>query len=398
MSGSSNLQILITGDGSAEDYLQLLHAARLQVGSNTFNTGGSVDITVDGNGGSATATTAVDIPNRHPDLNVFSGNTASATVPEADLPPEASGTLTLIDSDRDQVSLTVTDIVAEGPLGGHSSADDFLGFLSITPETTSGDYSSEQVTWTFAPNNETFDYLGDGQSLILHYSIHASDGVNADGEVVTITINGTNDAPVVDAHDASVNYTVGDPGIAIDSDVALSDVDSATLHGATVTIDNFQDGDTLIFAGLGDITGEYNPETGVLTLTGDAGVGDYQAALRSISYQNIYPYASTEDRTISYQVDDGSANNHASNVATSTIHVDAGGGGEIPNEAPVIHTNAAYTSGDYYSTTLAGLSVTDADEASGEHYAITASALHGTLSVSEVLRRRKSNSRTRSKP
>lgn len=247
-------------------------------------------------------------------------------------------------------------------------------------------FNTANGTITYHLNNGDLDTqaLGADSHVTDDFQIAVSDGLATTTKTISFEIDGANDAPVVDSHEASVNYTVGDPGVAIDSDIALSDIDSATLHGATVTIDNFQDGDALIFATLGTITGEYNPETGVLILTGDASIADYQAALRSISYQNIYPSASTEDRTISYQVDDGSANNHASNVATSTIHVDAGGGGEIPNEAPVIHTDRAYTSGDYYSTTLAGLSVTDAetDENSGEQYTVTAAAGYGTLSIS----------------
>lgn len=250
--GSSGMNINITGTGTTADYLEILRAARMSFDEDTGNTAANVTITVNSDGGSDSATTVVDIPNRAPDINVYSWNSANAATDETDSPPELSGTLTLIDADRDLVTLTVTDLDADGPLGAHS-VNDFLGFLWVTPETTSGTYSSEQFTWHFAPDNETFDYLAGGESLILHYTVHAYDGSASDDQIVNITINGTDETP---------------------------------------------------------------PPS---------------------------------------------------------------------NEAPVIHTDAAYTSGDYYSTTLAGLSVTDAEasENPGEHYTVTASALHGTLSVSE---------------
>ena len=75
------------------------------------------------------------------------------------------------------------------------------------------------------------------------------------------------------------------------------------------------------FTNQNGITGSYNSGTGVLTLSGSSSVANYQAALRSVTYADSSDNPSGLTRTVSYQVDDGSATNHASNVVTSTVSV-----------------------------------------------------------------------------
>src|SRR5690606_1791538 len=84
------------------------------------------------------------------------------------------------------------------------------------------------------------------------------------------------------------------------------------------------------------ITGSYNAATGVLTLSGTATLAEYEAALRSVTFQNTSSGPIVAPRTISFQVDDGASQNNLSNVATSTVTI-----GPM-NDAPVI-TAAAVT-------------------------------------------------------
>ena len=137
------------------------------------------------------------------------------------------------------------------------------------------------------------------------------------------TVNAVNDAPVLAPNTGAISYYKNAPATAIKANLALSDVDSATLTGATVSITgNFMAGqDVLGFVDQNGITGSYNAATGILTLSGTASVGDYQAALRSVTYFNSSASPSSALRTVSFQADDGQAANHASNVATSTINV-----------------------------------------------------------------------------
>ncbi|WP_194446486.1 VCBS domain-containing protein, partial [Polaromonas eurypsychrophila] len=147
---------------------------------------------------------------------------------------------------------------------------------------------------------------------------------------VTITVTGTNDTPVL-AASSGFSYTENQVATVINSTLTLSDVDTASLTGATVSIgtgfNTAQDG--LGFINQNGITGSYNATTGVLTLSGASSVANYQAALRSVTYVNSSDNPTTTSRAISYQVNDGQALNNLSNVATSTVTVAA------VNDAPV---------------------------------------------------------------
>ena len=78
--------------------------------------------------------------------------------------------------------------------------------------------------------------------------------------------------------------------------------------------------DELDFTDQNGITGTYDSGTGVLTLTGTSSVANYQAALRSVTYENSSDDPSTATRTVSFQ-DDRQLVRSDSNVATRDISV-----------------------------------------------------------------------------
>ena len=59
--------------------------------------------------------------------------------------------------------------------------------------------------------------------------------VDGTPQVVTVTINGANDAAVI-AVDGANTYNTGGSAVVIDSSIPTSDVDSTQLQGATVQI------------------------------------------------------------------------------------------------------------------------------------------------------------------
>jgi hypothetical protein len=74
------------------------------------------------------------------------------------------------------------------------------------------------------------------------------------------------------------------------------------------------------------ITASYNSGTGVLSLSGDATVGDYQQALRAVTFSSSSdtPTATSASRTLSWQVTDKDANTPATSaVVTSTLTLSA---------------------------------------------------------------------------
>ena len=159
----------------------------------------------------------------------------------------------------------------------------------------------------------------------------AAESLNVEDEVVSLSRS-------VD------NFTAGAAAIYVDPGVTVSS-NGSNLTTATVTISNgtLQSGDTLSFTSpLGSgITGAY--AGGALTLSGNATVAQYQAALQSVTFSDT-SNASTAARSISFFAADGNLN---SNTAAEQVNV----------VAPVSIT-AAYVSstswGSTFLTYLAG--------------------------------------------
>jgi hypothetical protein len=151
-------------------------------------------------------------------------------------------------------------------------------------------------------------------------SWQVSDGA-ANSNIPTSTINVTpvNDAPVVTAG-GTLTYTESDPASVVDNTVTVSDVDSANITGATVQITGNYNGaqDVLSFATIGPISGTFAAGTGTLTLTGTDTVANYQAALRTVKYNNTSTSPSAATRTVTWIATDGVT---PSAGATSTINV-----------------------------------------------------------------------------
>jgi hypothetical protein len=131
--------------------------------------------------------------------------------------------------------------------------------------------------------------------------------------------------------------TFGGAGpVVLDAGVTVSDVDSGnSLSGATVTISSgFTAGDTLEIGGqtsgaITDSGGTINYAFAgmTLTLSGTDTLADYRAALDKVTYSfnpsngDATAAGTDTSRTISWQVNDGSASNGMSNIDTSTLSV-----------------------------------------------------------------------------
>ncbi|MGG2105301.1 S-layer homology domain-containing protein [Lysinibacillus pakistanensis] len=85
-----------------------------------------------------------------------------------------------------------------------------------------------------------------------------------------------------------VNNSIEDGNVVVDAGVTLDSTVLAgyesNLNGASVAIENFKAGDTLTFTPESGITGNFNANTGILTLSGTASIVDYQAVLRSVKF------------------------------------------------------------------------------------------------------------------
>ncbi|WKY29861.1 VCBS domain-containing protein [Pseudomonas donghuensis] len=254
-------------------------------------------------------------------------SSASVTLTETDAPLTTAGTLSISDVD------SATTFVAQSNTAGS------YGQFSIS---TGG-------AWSYVADSAHNEFIA-GTTYTDTFAVSSADGTLTS---VTVHITGSNDAPVMTAG-GSLSYTENQVATTINSALTVTDIDSSNLTGATVSItSNFATGqDVLAFTNQNGITGSYNAGTGVLTLTGAATVAQYQTALRSVTYSNSSDNPSTTARTISFQVDDGTAANHASNVATTTVTVSA------VNEAPttsglaITETSISFVAADPDNATL----------------------------------------------
>jgi hypothetical protein len=91
----------------------------------------------------------------------------------------------------------------------------------------------------------------------------------------------------------------------------------------------YQNGeDVLSFANASGISGSWNAGTATLTLSGDASVANYQAALRNVQFENTGESPTPGTRTISFTVNDGT---DPSNAVTRNVVIE-----EPANQPPAI--------------------------------------------------------------
>ncbi len=124
-----------------------------------------------------------------------------------------------------------------------------------------------------------------------------------------INIVPSNTAPdLASIEGTTLAYTETDGQVAITSTITASDTDNSNFTGATVRFSNnyFLGEDFLNFTNANGITGSFNSSTGVLSLSGSSSVANYQAALRSVTYENTSEDPVTGlDRTVEFRVFDG---------------------------------------------------------------------------------------------
>ena len=118
----------------------------------------------------------------------------------------------------------------------------------------------------------------------------------------------------------STSWHVGDPFVAVDSGLTVTDSDSANLAGAQARISaGFEAGDDLQFVNQNGIAGAYNTGTGVLTLSGSSTVANYQAALRSVTFFRATAAGNgNTKKTVTFVANDGAVN---SNIPTRFVQM-----------------------------------------------------------------------------
>ncbi|MBE9102917.1 tandem-95 repeat protein, partial [filamentous cyanobacterium LEGE 07170] len=229
----------------------------------------------------------------------------------------------------------------------------------------------QQITYSNAsddpPGSVEITYtLSDGNT-----GAQGSGGALTDTGSVTVNITPTSDKPVVTGG-ATLLYTENEAPQVVDNTLVLTDPDDTELISATATISNgFTTGDILdaVTAGT-NITASYDPDTGVLTLTGPDTLANYQQVMRSVTYESTSETPTATTRTVTWQVTDANSDNagtESSTPITSTIQVN-------PLPDPV---NDDFTTNE--DEVLNGI-VKDTDEGDGPGtYAVETPTSNGTL-------------------
>jgi hypothetical protein len=187
-------------------------------------------------------------------------------------------------------------------------------------------------------------------------SFIANDGTNNSAPAnKTVTVTPVNDAPVVTTTAGTTAFTEAGGPVVVDSGVTVSDVDSANLSSATVTITNPQDGaaEVLAATACGGLT--VTPGLNTLAISGSLPLASYQTCLQSVTYDNTDQDPDTTTRVISFVVNDGTASSLAANKNVSVTAVD---------NAPVVTTTAGtttFTEDGGAVVVDAGVTVTDVD-------------------------------------
>lgn len=193
---------------------------------------------------------------------------------------------------------------------------------------------------------------------------------------VTVNVSPVNDAPVgtlIESTALLYNENAG-PQI-VTQTILLVDVDDTFLESAEVRIsDNYVNGqDVLDFVDFGAIASSWDASTGILTLSGTDSLANYQAALRSVTYENVSEDPSSLVREIQFTVHDG---DHDSNALTRDVSV-------LPiNDAPVAQDEGFVLDENDTLTTIVSVLDNDIDV---DNLSLNASVLiapaHGSVTM-----------------
>jgi len=217
-------------------------------------------------------------------------------------------------------------------LGGTSTST--LGIIYISSNTAVATISGNTVTIVAAgTTNITASQAGNGN-------------YNAATNVVQPLVVQPATNPPTLVIQSNTAFYINTP-VAISGTVTVTDADG-TVTSATISITSgFQSAeDELLFDPQAGITGTYNASTGVLALSGSAAVTEYQTALRSVRYRNKASSPNTGNRSISFQVNDGST---ASNAAMATVIINKPPAIEAPSKEIQAGGNIVFSIADIFS-------------------------------------------------
>ena len=305
-------------------------------------------------GGASTQTVKITITGTN-DAPVVATTDVTGAVEEAGTPAgnlTDTGTIGFTDVDlSDMHSIDPVIVRSVGALGSLTA--------SVTTD-TAGSGTGGVITWTYAVPASAVEYLAENQTKVETFTITLDDGNGGTVQrTISVTITGTNDAPVIDAIvDQSLNEQTGNAPLTATIGVTFTDVDLIDIgHAATVTGVEITSGVTAgLDAGL-DLLALLTADPVIKTGTSANGSFDLHFSAPAGSFDYL---AAGEELTLTYTitVDDGDTDG----VSTQTVNIVITG----TNDAPVIGatTQANLTeaqAGQPNATSLPQITFTDLD-------------------------------------
>lgn len=253
----------------------------------------------------------------------------SVTISDSDSPMLSGAKVTVRKDD-----LLFPDYVSGDTLNftnqnGISIVSNTNGVLTLAGEATLAHYKAALESITFSATQVIDGLLGGTVSRNLTVTVTDELGLTSDAKTGTVKVVRPT-APSASVSGATPTYTVGMAGVIVLPTVTITDSESTTLTKATVTVrkndflfPDFVSGDKLNFTNQNGITGVYNTNTGVLTLTGTASLANYTTALQSVTFTATQVIdgliSGTVGRTITFTVTDET--NLTSDSSSASVNV-----------------------------------------------------------------------------
>ena len=202
--------------------------------------------------------------------------------------------------------------------------------LTLSGSDTLAHYQSVLDSVSFSSSSHNPTNYGSNPTRLLTWALNdgsASSSLST-AQLTTVAVTAVNDAPTLGNVAAAVALTAVGQTVTVSPALAVSDPDNLKLACATVAIGGGTfagDGDLLAAVTTGtSITASYNAATETLTLTGSDTLAHYQSVLDCITFASGPNPTNSGDpanltRTLTWVVNDGSASNNLSAVATTTI-------------------------------------------------------------------------------
>ncbi|WP_226505351.1 tandem-95 repeat protein [Pseudomonas sp. MWU16-30317] len=360
--------ITITGTATHEVYEDLIKS--ITFSSNGATVSGTRDITVSVNDGTGATNSESNVATLA--VNVTAVNDAP--------------TITVVANPITENSAHGNDVAATFTTADPDSPNLTVNFTTGT--NVDQYYAISGNTVVLTDKGAAFVNAGNALPAV---DLTVSDGTLTGNGSATPPVTFVNDAPVV--ADTGSSYTEGGAAVALVNGFTITDEDNSVagkqIHGATITLSNYQGTDVLTSShvvgavgtsGSTDVAGvtystSINGTTLTITLSGDASHADYQTLINSLQYSSTSQNPDTTPRTVTVQVTDTGLNSDnvgdaASNVATSTLNITA-----VDNAPVVTGSNVTFTEGDAAKSAVGTLAITDADDSTLSKVVVTLSSL-----------------------